>query len=189
MMPVPRNEDLGPLAALVGTWEGSDGLDVAFSNEKGMISETPFFQRTTFSPFGPVDNGRQHLFGLDYRTSAFRMGEDEPFHTEVGYWLWDAAAGQVFAAFNVPRGQSVLAGGPATATSSSFVLTAELGSTTYGILSNQFLDQFAKTTKFEVTITVNADGSFSYDETTTIDHKRSATPILHTDRNTLRKVG
>ena len=42
-------------------------------------------------PFGPVDNGTQALYGLDYRMAAWRGDEENPFHTEVGYWLWDAA--------------------------------------------------------------------------------------------------
>ena len=82
-MPPPTPTDLGPLAALVGAWEGDQGLDVAFQHSKGEIGETPYRERMMFSPFGPVDNGTQALFGLDYRTAAWRVGEDEPFHTEV----------------------------------------------------------------------------------------------------------
>ena len=32
-MPTPTAVQLGPLAALVGTWEGDDGLDVSFHND------------------------------------------------------------------------------------------------------------------------------------------------------------
>jgi hypothetical protein len=32
------NEEWGPLAGLIGTWEsGFDGLDVSFHNEKGKV--------------------------------------------------------------------------------------------------------------------------------------------------------
>ena len=72
--------------------------------DKGKIAETPFREKTTFKPFGPVDNGEQVLYGLDYRTAAWREGEENPFHTELGYWLWDAATGEVLRAFVVPRG-------------------------------------------------------------------------------------
>ncbi len=64
--------ELGPLERLQGTWEGDAGLDVSFLNAKGVIGETPFRERTTFNPFGPVDNGSQVLYGLDYRTAAWR---------------------------------------------------------------------------------------------------------------------
>ena len=89
-MPAPTPEELGPLAGLAGTWEGSKGLDVSYHNADGEIGDTPYREQVTLAPFGPVDNGHQQLFGLDYRMAAWRGDEEDPFHTEVGYWLWDA---------------------------------------------------------------------------------------------------
>lgn len=181
--------ELGPLAALVGTWEGDEGVDVAFLHGEGKIGETPYRERTTFSPFGPVDNGQQCLYGLDYRTSAFRPGEELPFHTEVGYWLWDASAGQVMRCFMVPRGSTILAGGAATAASRTFTMQAEVGSETYGILSNPYLAKAARTVRYQVTVDIAEDGvSYSYSSTTTIEHGRCDEPLAHTDRNRLRLV-
>jgi hypothetical protein len=187
-MPVPLPEQLGPLALLAGVWEGDEGLDVAYSNSLGAVSETPYRERASFSPFGPVENGAQVLFGLDYRTADFRMGEDEPFHTEVGYWLWDAAAGQVMRCFMVPRGSALLAGGTAHAGSTSFALQAEVGSETYGILSNQYLAMKARTVLYQVTVDL-ADGRFAYEETTTVQLAALEEPLAHTDRNVLHRVG
>jgi hypothetical protein len=187
-MPAPTSEELGPLAALVGTWEGQNGLDIAFHNATGKVIETPFRERTSFSPFGPVDNGDQSLFGLDYRTAAWRGDEEDPFHTEVGYWLWDAVDNQVMRCFMVPRGSTLLAGGPAHVDSRSFTMEATLGSPVYGILSNPYLDRVAQTTHFEVTVSIGDDGSFSYDETTTVTLARYGGPLRHTDRNTLERI-
>ncbi len=187
-MPVPTAAQLGPLAGLVGEWEGDQGLDVSFHHAEGTIGETPYREVVSCKPFGPVDNGTQSLFGLDYRMAAWRIGEDEPFHTEVGYWLWDAETGQVMKCFMVPRGSTLIAGGDATATSTSFVLKAEVGSETYGVLSNKYLAAAARTVRFEKTVTVGAD-TWSYDETTVYDLARTGTRIEHTDRNTLRRVG
>ena len=39
-----------------------------------------------------------------------------------------------------------------------------------------------------VTIKIEGD-SFSYDETTTVEHAKTADLILHTDRNTMKRVG
>lgn len=180
-------EELGPLRYLQGTWEGDDGLDVAFSNEEGTVIETPFREKTTFNPFGPVDNGTQQLFGLDYRTAAWRGDEENPFHTEVGYWLWDAADGTIMRTFMVPRGVLVLAGGQASPDAKVFKMTAKVGSETFGILSNPFLADAARTTRYEVTVTIG-DGTFTYDETSVIDHARLDSELFHTDRNTLRKI-
>ena len=108
-----RWQGAGPAGGAARDLGGGPGLDVAFFNDQGEIGETPYRERTTFNPFGPVENGRQVLYGLDYRTAAWRGDEENPFHTEVGYWLWDAAEGQVMRCFMVPRGTLVLAGGTA----------------------------------------------------------------------------
>lgn len=187
-MPVPTAIELGPLAGLVGTWEGLDGLDLAFNNESGKVKETPFRERVVMEPFGPVDNGNQCLFGLDYRMTAWRNGEDSPFHTEVGYWLWDAKDGQVMRCFMVPRGSTLIAGGRADADSKEFTMQAQVGSESYGILSNPYLAASARTTMFQCTVTI-AEDSWSYDETTTVELTRMpGTPFAHTDRNTLTRV-
>jgi len=180
-------EQWGPLSGLVGTWEGAEGLDISFHNDKGKIAETEYREKTTFKPFGPVDNGKQLLYGLDYRTAAWKATEDNPFHTEVGYWLWDEGDHALMRCFMVPRGSAVIAGGTVEPDAITFVLEADLGSTTYGILSNKYLDAFARTTRYDVTVTIEGE-SFRYDETTTVEHSKSADLILHTDRNTLRRI-
>ena len=187
-MPAPDPSLLGPLAGLIGTWEGDEGLDVSYHHDDAVIGDTPYRERTTFGPFGPVDNGSQCLYGLDYRTAAWRAGEEDPFHTEVGYWLWDGGAGQVMRCFMVPRGSTILAGGDATADARSFTMVADVGSTTYGILSNRYLDEKARTTHYEVTITIDGD-TFTYEEDTVVDLAATGSTVHHTDRNTLRRVG
>lgn len=179
--------ELGPLEPLAGEWEGDEGVDAAFSHSQACMVDTPYRERATFSPFGPVQNGNQVLYGLDYRTAAWRSGEDEPFHTEVGYWLWDGETGQVMRCFMVPRGSTLLAGGLAEADARTFSLQAELGSETYGILSNPYLHTAARTTLYQVTVELTGD-SFVYRSTTIIEHNRVAEPIAHTDTNRLRRV-
>lgn len=176
----------GPLAALAGEWEGAQGVDVSFDNARGEVVETAFRERLSMKPFGPVDNGPQHLYGLDYRTAAWRGDEENPFHTEVGYWLWDAADGVVMRCFMVPRGSTVLAGGDARPGDRSFTMSANCGSEVFGILSNPFLARNARTATYAVAVTVHDDGTWSYDETTSIEHARYNDVVVHTDRNTLR---
>ena len=187
-MAAPDLADLGPLGPLAGTWEGDEGLDVSFHNQTGQVAETKFRERTVFNPFGPVANGAQVLFGLDYRTAAWRAGEDDPFHTEVGYWLWDGADSQVMRCFVVPRGSTILAGGPAKADDKVFTMQAEVGSETYGILSNPYLAAAARTTLYQVQVTIGDDGSFAYEETTTVELRRLEGALAHTDRNVLHRV-
>lgn len=187
-MPAPDPKDLGPLAALVGTWEGNEGVDISFHNEKDAVAEIRYTEKVTMSPFGPVVNGAQSVFGLDYRMAAFKDGEDEPFHTEIGYWLWDAADQQVMRCFLVPRSTMVLAGGTASADSTNFTMSAERGSPTYGLLESIYFSQNASTASYTVEITVHDENSWSYDQTTFVDLRLHETGFSHTDRNTLRRV-
>jgi hypothetical protein len=178
----------GPLAGLVGDWEGEGGLDTAFSHSQDKVLGTPYLEKVTFKPFGPVDNGNQHLWGLDYKTAMWRGDEQNPFHTEVGYWLWDAATGEVLRGFVVPRGITVLAGGTAAADATTVTLRAAPGEPQYTIGENRYLAKNASTLSYEVTITVG-DDSWSYDETTMLQMNELAEPFAHTDHNTLRRAG
>ncbi len=177
----------GPLEGLAGEWEGDGGLDTAYSHSAGRVLDTSFREKCSLKPFGPVDNGHQHLFGLDYRSAMWRGVEANPFHTEVGYWLWDAATGEVTRAFVVPRGISVLAGGTATSDASTFVLEAQKGGTPYAIGENRYLADHASTLSYEVTITI-ADDGWSYDEITMLQMSEFDDPFAHTDHNTLRRA-
>jgi hypothetical protein len=67
-------------------------------------------------------------------------------------------------------------------------LKAQTGSSTYGILSNQYLAEFSTTPDYSCTLTIG-DGEWSYEETTVYEVKSKGITVQHTDRNTLRKVG
>jgi hypothetical protein len=182
-------EQFGPLAALVGTWEGHGGTDVSYHHADGLVGDTSYFERVTFSTFGPVDNGTQALYGLDYRMAAWRADEldQDPFHTEVGYWLYDAAEQQIMRCFMVPRGSVVIAGGTAAPDATSFRMRAELGSTTYGVLSNRYLDANARTESYEVVVSIG-DDEWSYESDTVLAMSVQPELLHHTDRNTLARV-
>jgi hypothetical protein len=180
---------LGPLAPFAGVWEGDKGKDESPDDDRVSIEHNAFRERVVLEPIGRVDNHEQSLFGLRYRKTAWRIGVEESFHEEVGYWLWDGAAKEVMLSFIVPRGVTVLAGGSVEPDAKSFKLSSEVGSEVFGICSGPFLDREFKTLRFEIELTLNADGSFSYDETTELQIKGQSEPFAHTDQNTLRRVG
>jgi len=182
------SNEWGPLWALVGEWEGEGGLDTSYSHSQSKIVGTPYLEKVTFKPFGPVDNGSQHLYGLDYKTAMWRNNEDNPFHTEVGYWLWDGATGEVLRGFVVPRGITVLAGGQAEADGGSFTVTAALGDPQYPIGEGKYLTANASSVSYEATVTL-VDGTWSYDETTMLRMSEFPDLLSHTDHNTMHKVG
>ena len=182
------NDELGPLRGLVGAWEGEAGFDTAYSHPRGEVVVTPYRERVTFTPFGPVRNGCQVLHGLDYRTTMWRDADAVPFHTEVGYWLWDAATGEVLRAFVVPRGITVLAGGTAPADAAMFELRADLDGAGYAIAENRYLAARASSQSYRVTVRIGDDGTWSYDETTMLKMRELPEPFAHHDQNTLHRA-
>lgn len=181
-------EDYGPLAPLIGTWEGAVGDDTAPGDDRG-TEKNSFRERLTLEPIGRVDNHEQVLFGLKYSTIAWRLGEENPFHQEVGYWLWDQKEEQVMRSFIVPRGITVLAGGTAKSDANELRMRADLGNPIFGICSNPFLDREFKTVRYDLTIRISEDAmSFDYDEDTVIQMKGKTDFFHHRDKNQMRRV-
>lgn len=179
-------KNLGPLAQLAGTWEGGKGDDVALDDDLG-VEKNRYRERMTFVPFGPVDNHAQKLWGLRYTTTAWRVDAVDAFHEEVGYWLWDPKEKQVMRCFMIPRGVTVLAGGTVEPDAKGFKLSAEVGSQTYGICSNLFLDREFRTVRFDMNIRVENGDTLYYDEDTQLKLKESPTIFHHTDKNVLKR--
>ena len=177
---------LGPLGALVGIWEGNEGVDIAPA--KGGSKETHFRERITFEPIGPAVNGPQTLYGLRYSTVAWPLIQEQPFHEEVGYWLWDAERKQVMRCFIVPRGVVVNAGGTSEPDAKEFSMTAEVWSGVYGILSNPFLEENMKIVRYELTVTIHEPWKFSYKEDTQLQIAHHPDLFHHTDNNTLKRA-
>jgi hypothetical protein len=152
------------------------------------VGVDPTSHGRTLTSSGPVDNEDQHLYGLDYKSAMWRGDEENPFHTEVGYRLWDAATGEVMKGFVVPLGITTLAGGTAASDATTFTLKAVHGDAQYGIGENKYLAKKASTLSYEVTITLGED-TWSYDEVTMLRMKEFDEPLSHTDHITLRRVG
>jgi hypothetical protein len=179
--------NLGPLTGIAGVWEGSAGADVHPVVEGSEADR--YVERYELEPIDPQTNGPQFFYGLRYHKHITKPGEVETFHDQVGYWLWNPAEGTVTLSIAIPRGQVALASGQVAADATTFTLRAERGLTTYGICSNPFLEHAYTTRSFTVTVTVNADGTWAYDEDTVLQVLGRDEPFHHTDRHTLHKVG
>ncbi len=188
----PENVDvdtlanLGPLAAMAGAWEGVRGTDV---NPKPEGPRTAaFIEHIDLEPIDPQANGPQLLYGLRYHTHIVQPGEVETYHDQVGYWLYEPSTGTVIHTLAIPRGQVALAVGNAARDAKSFEVRAARGSTENGICSGRFLEYAFKTMEFKINVTVNPDGTWSYEEDTVLMVRGQPEPFHHTDRNTLTRV-
>jgi len=177
--------NLGPLRRLAGTWEGAKGVDV---NPKAEGPDTAaFIERIELVPIDPQANGPQLFYGLRYHTHILKPGESATYHDQIGYWLYEPATGLILQTLAIPRGQVALASGRA-GPDGKIRVAARRGDTESGIASTRFLEEAFTTLSYEIEVTFNDDGTWSYAEDTVLKVKGQAEPFHHTDRNTLTKV-
>lgn len=179
-------KNLGPLTAMAGIFQGEDGSDIhpVATGTAGDI----YLERYELQPVDPTLNGPQLLYGLRYHTHINRPNEVTTFHEQVGYWLWVPAEETIIHTIAIPRGQSVLAIGKAAKDAKTFELQAKRESVLNGICSSPFLDEAFKTVEFRIKVTINDDGTWSYDEDTVMMVRGRTEPFHHTDSHTLRKI-
>jgi len=178
--------NLGPLTCMAGVFEGTRALDI---NPKANGAERePFVEGIELQPIDPQTNGPQLFYGLRYHTHIVKPGEVETLHDQVGYWLWEPASGALIQTISIPRGQTLMAVGSAARDARGFELVATRGSETNGICSNPFLEYAFKTIEFRIRVTINDDGTWGYDEDTTLLIQGQKDPFHHRDRSLLKKV-
>ena len=181
--------DYGPLAALVGTWQGSEGLDI--SPEPDGTEENPYYETIVFEAAGDVTNAEQQTLAIvRYHQVVHRKSNDEVFHDQVGYWTWDPESRTIAQSVTIPRVVTVLAGGryPAGAASDSSVVLevrAAKDDPDWGILESPFMRDRASTLAFSHRLEVDGD-RMRYSETTTL--QIYGRRFEHTDRNELARV-
>ncbi|WP_372759070.1 heme-binding beta-barrel domain-containing protein [Litorivivens sp.] len=177
--------DYGPLQALIGVWEGDQGMDV--SPEPDAVEENPYYETIVFEAAGDVTNAEtQKLSILRYHQVVKRKRNDEVFHDQIGYWTWDRSDNTISFSLAIPRAVTVLAGGQWQPGSNELSVKATADGADWGISQSPFMLAKAKTTAFEMAVTVDGD-SLRYRQTTFLSIYGKEFP--HTDENTLKRVG
>lgn len=181
--------DYGPLALLLGVWEGDKGVDKA--PEKDGEERNLFYETLLFEAAGDVTNAEeQTLAVVRYHQIVHRKTTGKVFHNESGYWTWDSKTGEIVQSFAIPRGVALVAGGRASTDPQNPAATivevkAVDGDKDWGIAQSPFMRDKARTVSFSHKITVEGD-SMVYSESTLLDiYGRS---YDHTDINRLKRV-
>jgi hypothetical protein len=178
--------DYGPLSQLIGIWKGDKGVDVA--PEPDGSENNPYYETITFTAVGNATNAEtQVLAVVHYRQIVQRKSNDEVFHDETGYWLWDTKTGTLMHSLTIPRAVCVLAGGTyngeKTAGGSIILeVSAGLNDQDWQIIQSPFMRDHARTTKFRHRLVAGND-KLSYSETTTLEIYGKV--FEHTDQNEL----
>jgi hypothetical protein len=179
--------DYGPLTNLIGNWQGDKGLDVA-PEPKG--SEThPYYESIFFEAIGDVTNAEeQTLAVVHYRQIVTRKIDDEVFHDETGYWMWDEVSQTVMHSLTIPRGLALLAGGQYSSSGQNaeivLEVSAKIDDPDWSIVQSPFMQDKAKTIAFKHEVVIGKD-KLRYAETTTLDIYGRI--FEHTDTNELTR--
>jgi len=178
--------DYGPLGGLIGRWRGDRGLDVA--PESDGPAESPYHETLEFTAAGDVENfEEQTLAVVRYHQAVFRKSNDEAFHDQVGYWLWDAESGLVMQTLTIPRAVSLVAGGRAEGDGPIVLrVRAGVGDPDWPISQSPMMRDRARTLAFEHELTIDGD-VLRYSEKTTVAIYDQAA-FAHTDVSELRRA-
>ena len=190
MKDIDDGVDYGPLRALIGTWTGNKGMDIAPDPEGS--EQNPFHETISFEASGDVTNAEsQHLAIVRYHQIVRRNSDDEVFHNETGYWIWDAEGQSVMQTLTIPRGVSLVAGGIYSADGTDGDRPVELevhaaaDDSDWGIVQSPFMRDNAKTLSFSHRISVQ-DEQMAYNETTMVEIYGRR--FEHTDENILHRA-
>lgn len=178
--------DYGPLASLIGVWQGDKGMDIA-PDPDGQ-EHNPYYESIDYSAVGDVTNAEsQTLSVIHYRQIVRHKSDDQVFHDQAGYWMWDSERQLLMHSLIIPRGVCVLAGGQyhgnqAPAGEILIEVQAEVDNPNWTIIQSPFMQGNARTTAFRQSITVG-NGKLFYAQTTMVDIYGKV--FEHTDQNEL----
>jgi hypothetical protein len=179
--------DYGPLAQLVGTWIGTQGLDRA-PDINANPDEHTYTDELTFTVAGPAENAEeQELVAIKYHHLVRKNENGLIFHDQIGHWIYEPATGSIMHSLTIPRGVCVLAGGDITENSGEMVFNvkAEAGSDTFGIIQSPFMLEKAKTTAFQMQMSVT-ENTLSYKQVTSLFIYGKE--FKHVDQSVLQRV-
>lgn len=179
--------DYGPLAQLLGKWVGNKGLDIAPDN-KAQEDRSAFTDEMTFTISGPAENAEeQQLVSVKYHHVIRRSENGAIFHDQIGHWIYEPSTGVIMHSLSIPRGVCLLAGGKFEQhdDSSIFLVNARSGDDDFGISQSPFMMNKAKTTAFEMKLTVQGN-QLNYREV--ISLHIYGNDFEHVDQSSLQRV-
>jgi len=178
--------DYGPLQGLIGSWKGDKGVDVAPDPDGS--ERNLYYESIVFSAIGNVTNAEsQVLSAVHYRQIVKRKSNDEVFHDETGYWMWDPKEQVVMHSLVIPRGVCLLAGGKYSEVndmgeSTTIEVSASMADKDWQIIQSPFMQKNACTTEFHQKLIIT-DKILSFAETTMVEIYGKV--FEHTDQNEL----
>ena len=184
-----NQDDYGPLKNFSGKWEGHQGIDIA--PEPDGEENNPYYETIIYEDIGSLANAEeQQLAAVYYHQVVRRKSNDEVFHNQTGYWIWDAKNETIMHSFVIPRAVSVVAGGKYNGETDAdghavLNLSAKLGDPDWGIIQSPFMSKKASSLEFRQNV-ITGNDKLVYAQTTLVDIYGKV--FEHTDNNELNRV-
>lgn len=150
--------DYGPLFPLLGRWIGGRGTDTSLQPDG--IEETPFIDEISYEVAGAATNADELTqVAVRYRHVVRKRENGLIFHDQIGHWIYDASNNLVMLSLTIPRAVCLLAGGSVEQSGDKtvFKVSAKAGNADFGIVQSPFMLEKAKTTAFEMELTLSGD--------------------------------
>ena len=179
--------DYGPLALLLGKWVGSNGMDNA-PDADANPDKTAFSDEMTFTVAGPAENAEeQQLVAIQYHHVVRKLENGLIFHDQIGHWIYEHSTNTVMHSLSIPRGVCLLAGGQYEENDgeSIFAVEAKQGDETFGVVQSPFMLDKAKTTAFQMRLSIKGN-ELKYREVTSLEIYGKS--FEHIDKSILHKV-
>ena len=175
----------GPLAGLIGEWQGNKGKDIAPEPDGTEVNE--YFETIIFTEALDLANAEeQRVSALHYTLKVQRISNKKVIHQETGYWMWDQNSGEIMNSLTIPRGLALVAGGHVTGTDKLvFDVKAAIDDPKWKLVQSPFLSQKALTKSISKQFVLEGD-TLSYTQSILLDiYGRE---FEHTDQNRLQRV-
>tara|TARA_R110001583_G_scaffold16561_6_gene67785 strand:- start:16832 stop:17392 length:561 start_codon:yes stop_codon:yes gene_type:complete len=159
----------GPLAILIGHWEGNKGNDIAPEPEGTEVNS--YYENLVFKGLGETENAESQVLSVVfYSQEVRRITNHKMIHHETGYWLWEQGSNTVMHSLTIPRGMCVLASGPFENTEDEAVLnvSAAISEQDWQIIQSPFMVKNAKMKSYVQQVKVSEDSLF-YSQTMLLD--------------------
>lgn len=175
-----------PLTKLIGTWEGDVGVDVSpgqsgSGSPAGTAATTPYYEKIVISNGAGATNASvQDLVTVRYHQMVFKKSDNQQFHDQVGYLIWDKKNNKIYNSFCIPRAVCAVAEGDLKDVN-EFTMSSKANN----IAESSFMIKNAKTNTFTITLKYNKDGTLSYTQIT--DIFIYGEPFSHVDASVLTK--
>jgi len=174
--------DYGPLAGLIGTWQGKKGKDV--SPEPDGSEHNDYYETIIFTAAGDVTNAEEQVISaVHYTQKVHRIGDDKQIHHETGYWMWEQATNKIMHSLVIPRGMCVLAdGGFSKDAEITFAVKANVDKENWQLIQSPFMQKKAKMSAYTQEF-ILGENTLSYTQTMILDIYGKV--FEHTDQNKL----